>query len=198
MSAAHARPWGVLALALAVVVTQLHPVPVQVEPPEAVAVRSFIDDHLVSIEGFNAPRRVRQGNRTFNVEDDDFPSAFQLVPEAHTLAKSVQENYRSGMRLFLIGTVIELTGAVTAALLPLIMLSALSPTAVLGIALGAAVVTLAGLIISFVGLPALVRSQWGMYDLISTYNHGLTRRPITVLPAAPQPAAVAPVLQLSI
>ncbi|MFT3712076.1 MAG: hypothetical protein QM817_30915 [Archangium sp.] len=199
MSQSHARREGVLSLALAVVVSQLHPIPVQVEPPEAVAVRSFIDDHLVTFEAFNAPRRIRQGSRTFNVDDDDFPSAFSLLPELHTLAGSVQDNYRSGMRWTAIGTVVELTGALTVGILPVINLAVgISTTVMIAAMIAASAVTVVGLVITFIGLPALIKSQVQMFELVSRYNHELTRRPITVLPTAPQPASVAPVLQLEI
>lgn len=199
MSQVRVRRQRVLSLALAVVVSQLHPIPVQVEPPEAVAVRSFIDDHLVTFEAFNAPRRIRQGSRTFNVDDEEFPSAFSLIPEAHTLATSVQDNYRIGMRWTLIGTVIELGGAVAVGLMPVLNLAvAISSTVMIAAMIAASAVTLVGLVITFIGLPALIKSQVQMFELVSRYNHELTRRPITVLPSTPPPAAVAPVLQLQI
>jgi hypothetical protein len=180
------------------VVTQLHPVPVQVEPPEALAVRQFVDDHLVTFDSVGWQSRVRQRERTFSLGDDDFASAFELVPEAHALAKSMRESYLRGMRVFTIGSLVEVAGLLGAT--SVLVASVATTVAVgvgIGLALAFAAVTLVGAVISLFALPDLSRSHSQLFEVVSLYNHGLTRRPITVLPAMAPPAA-APVLELQL
>lgn len=192
-----------LSVALTMLVAQpAFPVPVQVEPPEALAVRAFIDDHLVSFEfAGGMAARLRQGERKFTLIDDEWLHAFELVPAAHELALKLRESYDLGMTLFRVGLVVELgalVGVGTIAVMAVAGATAIiSAGALIAVALVCAGVALVGAVISAFSIPFLTRVQAGMFEVVSTYNHGLTRRPMTIAPQSPGATPV-PLLQFSI
>lgn len=196
------RRCDVLSLALTLFVAQpAFPVPVQVEPPEALAVRAFIDDHLISIES-GARRQLRQGDRHFTLLDDEWLRAFELVPTAHALAMDMKQSYARGMALFTAGLVMQLgacAGAGVVAVLGLAGAAATIGTAALIVtALVFAGVGVVGAIIAAFAVPLLGKVDAQLFEVVSTYNHGLTRRPMLIVPNAPSAPTAAPLLQFSI
>lgn len=169
-----ARLRGVLTLALALALSQT-----AVDSPESV--RQFVDQRLMSFEfagGWNA--RVRQGSHSFTLTDENIADAFTLVPEAHALALSMTESYQRGMRVFRVGTAIEMAGAVGALALLIVSVAgaAIALDVIIGLALGCAGLGLAGAVVSLFAIPDLARAQAQQYEVVATYNHGLTRLPV--------------------
>ncbi|MBL8913624.1 MAG: hypothetical protein JNM17_23185 [Archangium sp.] len=191
-----------LSLALTLFVAQpAFPVPVQVEPPEALAVRAFIDDHLISIEG-GMKQKLRQGDRRFTLLDDEWVKAFELVPAAHELAIEMKQNYALGMSLFTAGLVVQLGAAGGAAIVAVLGLAGaaatIGVTALIAAALVLAGVAVVGAVIAAFSIPLLGKVDAQFFEVVSTYNHGLTRRPMLIVPNSPSSPTAAPLLQFSI
>jgi hypothetical protein len=162
-----------LALFAALLLSQSGP-----QPDEAASLRNLIDTQLISVSGANGwGATFSRGERKFRLADDDWRTAFTLVPEAQALALSAREASEIGNRLFLIGTLIELGGLVGASglLVASVLVGAVSMTAILAVAFACVGLVLVGAVVSLIAVPHLMRAQEQSYAAVSTYNHGLTK-----------------------
>ena len=166
-----------LCLVALALVTQL-----SAEPPETTALRAQIDTGLISVNQVGWQTTLRQGERSFSLSDEDWSTAFALVPESQALARSLKESYDFGMTMFRVGIAIELGGLLGAgglAVMALVIGTAVLPVAtIVVLALVCAGLGLAGAIVAVIGVPALMRAQGQTLELVSTYNHALTRQPV--------------------
>ncbi|MFO0598789.1 MAG: hypothetical protein U0228_26015 [Myxococcaceae bacterium] len=155
-----------LALALTLALSQAPPPLVESTPaPETfTGFADFVDKHLLTL---SADGSVRQRTRSFRLSDEDFPSAFSLVPESAVLAQEAQRDFLLARTFDVTSTV--LLGASTAA--------ALAATLVPGVLiplLAASVVGLGvALVLALIALPLAHAAQAKFLDAISAHNHGL-------------------------
>jgi hypothetical protein len=159
------------------------------EPPETTAVRRLIDTELISVSSVGWEMKLRHRDQTFTLADEEWGTAFALVPEAQALAASLRQSHDFGMTMFRVGIGIELAGLAGAgglALMALTIGTALLPVAtIVALALVCAGLGVVGAVVALIGVPALVRAQRGTLELVSSYNHGLARQPLLSIPLGP-------------
>ena len=162
-----------LSLLAAVLLSQSAP-----QADEAASIRSLIDSQLISVSAANGwGATFSRGERKFRLADEDWRTAFTLVPEAQALALSAREASELGNRLFLIGTIIELGGLFGASglLVASVLVGAVSVTAIVVAAFACVGLVLVGAVVSLLAVPHLMRAQEQSYEAVSKYNHGLTK-----------------------
>lgn len=154
--------------------------------PQAAALRHLLDTELISVAATGWEITLRKGDRAFTLADEEWGTAFALVPEAQALSRSLRKSYDFGMTMVRVGIGIELAGLAGAgglALVALTMGTALLPVAtIVALALVCGALGLVGAVVAVIGLPALARAQTGTLDLVSSYNHGLARQPMPLFP----------------
>lgn len=141
--------------------------PPGLEPPEVKLFADFVGRHLLTLSASNASFEVRQRERVFRLHDDDFETAFTLVPEALTLARSAHENFVISSRLQLVGLI--LTGAA----LGVTVVATLVRTLLFPLLIASLVASGVGLVFALVALPFAIAAQTKFLSALATYNHGL-------------------------
>lgn len=163
------------------------PVPPDAAPPEAVApgaeppdvklFAQFVERHLLAVSASNTGFEVRQRERVFRLQDEDFSSAFSLVPEALAQAKVAHDDFLLSSRLQIIGL------AVTGAALGVVLVATLVRVAVLPLLIAGLVASGAGLVLSLIALPFALSAQTKFFSAAAAYNRGLLDlRPSTTSP----------------
>lgn len=139
------------------------------EPAQVKAFAQFLDRHLLTLDPdmTQGAFRIRQKERLFSLKDDDFPTAFALVPEAQAQALKAQENLRISSTLQIIGLVSVGIGSAALVVVPLIGSVSL---ALLVVAL---VLDLVGLALVLVALPFALNSTTQFTSAVAMYNRGL-------------------------
>lgn len=130
----------------------------------------FVDRNLLAIAPGMGGLEVRQRSRTFRLSDDDFSTAFALVPESEELAVRAQDNSRKARSFNIAGNVLIGASAGGALALALIPTSALVPMLV---ATGVGLVV--ALVLLLVALPLAASAQAQFFDAVSVHNHGLVQ-----------------------
>lgn len=160
-----------MTLLLLVALAQSPQVPQVPQSPEVGAFSAFVDRHLlVANVTFNS-LEVKQHDRVFRVEDEDFEEAFKLVPEtlALALARSGREQYLLSNTLQTIGLVF-LGAAVVPIVLTVVLSGALIPLLIA--AAGGFAVSLA---FSVMAGPIALAAQEKLFSAVGSYNRGLLR-----------------------
>ena len=137
------------------------------EPAEVKLFAQFVEHHLLAVGTSGAGFEVRQREHVFRLQDDDFETAFALVPEALTLARASHEAFVLGSRLQLIGLV------VVCAALVVTVISTLVRTAILPLLIASLIGSGVGLVLALVALPFALSAQTKFFSAIATYNRGL-------------------------
>lgn len=167
-----------LALCLAQAPLTTPPAPVPGEgPPEAVSpgpepvevklFAEFVDRHLLAVSASASGMEVRQRERVFRLQDDDFETAFTLVPEALSLARVAHDDFVLASRLQIVGL------SVVSAALVATVVATLVRTLILPLLVASLIGSGIGLVLSLVALPFALSAQTKFFSAIGTYNHGL-------------------------
>lgn len=158
---------------------EVTPLPVAAaEAPEVKLFAEFVERHLLAVDASNAGFTVRQRERVFRLQDDDFEEAFALVPEALAAARLAHADYVTGMRLQIASLIVLGVALGITAVAPIIIGVSLTW---LIISLGA---TGVGLVLALVALPFLLSAQTKFFSSAASYNRGLLelRPPPAVMP----------------
>ena len=73
------------------------------EPAEVKLFAQFVERHLLAINSSGAGFEVRQRERVFRIQDDDFETVFSLVPDAVASARVARDDFVTAQRLQIIG-----------------------------------------------------------------------------------------------
>lgn len=148
------------------------------EPVEVKLFAQFVERHLLAIGASGAGFEVRKRERVFRIQDDDFETAFSLVPDAFAAAKVAHDDFLTSSRLQMIGLALA-GGALAATLVATLVRSIVLPLLIIGL-----VGSLVGLVLTLVALPFAVSAQTKFFSSIATYNKGLLelRPPLPSLP----------------
>ncbi len=141
--------------------------PPAAEPTEVSRFADFVDAHLLAANATLTTLEVRQGERSFRMQDDDFETAFALVPETVALARSAREG-------FLLASALQTTGVVALglALVP-IVIAPLVAGAFLPLLVVGAVAAGVAAIISLIALPIAAAAQERFFAAVARHNHKL-------------------------
>lgn len=137
------------------------------EPPDVKLFAQFIERHLLAVSATNTGFEVRQRERVFRLQDDEFPTAFTLVPEALAMAKVAHDDFVISSRLQIIGL------AVTGAALGVVVIATLVRVALLPLLIAGLVASGAGLVLSLIALPFAISAQTRFFSAAAAYNRGL-------------------------
>lgn len=139
------------------------------EPPEVTLFAQWAQRQLLSLN-FNAGAfEVRQRERVFRIQDDDFAEAFSLVPEAHRMAVSAHEAFLSGQRFMIAGVVlsgVSLGGVLAASFLT-------ASALFFPLIVGALIASGAGLVLALIAMPFMVTAQSKFLAALASHNHGV-------------------------
>lgn len=139
----------------------------QNEPPEVKAFSEFVGKHLLTINFAQGSFEVRQRERVFRLQDDDFASAFTLVPEALAMAQVAHDDYVMGMRLQIGGLI------VVGASLVAILVAPLLPSLLLPLLIASLIGSGIGLVVTLIALPFMLSAQTKFFAALASYNRGL-------------------------
>lgn len=137
------------------------------EPAEVKLFAQFVERHLISVSANGSGFEVRQRERILRLQDDDFETAFSLVPGAFADAKVAHEDFLTASRLQIIG--LALTGAALGATVVAVIVRSI----VLPLLITALVGSVVGLVISLVALPFAISAQTKFFGAVAAYNRGL-------------------------
>ena len=137
------------------------------EPADVKLFAQFVERHLLAVSASNTGFEVRQRERVFRLQDDDFPTAFTLVPDALTLARVAHDDFVLSSRLQVIGL------ASTGGALVAVVLATLVRTAILPLLITGLVASGVGLVLSLVALPFALSAQTKFFSAAAAYNRGL-------------------------
>lgn len=137
------------------------------EPPEVKLFAQFVERHLLSVNASGAGFEIRQRERVLRLQDDDFETAFTLVPGAFADAKVAHEDFVTASRLQIIG--LALTGAALGATVVAVIVRSIVLPLLVTALIGSAV----GLVISLIALPFAISAQTKFFGAIAAYNRGL-------------------------
>ena len=137
------------------------------EPPEVKLFAQFVERHLLSIGAAGNGFELRQRERVFRIQDDDFESAFTLVPDAVASARMAHDDFILASRLQIIGL------AVVGAALVVTIAATLVRTVILPLLIASLVGSGVGLVLSLIALPFALSAQTKFFSSIATYNRGL-------------------------
>lgn len=159
-------------LLLALVLSQTPPplseaVPPGAEPPEVKLFAEFVDRHLLAIGASGSSMEVRQRERVFRLQDEDFETAFKLVPDAFVIAQQAHSDYLIASRLNVAALVVvgvALAVTVVATLVRVVLLPLL---------VASLVASGVGLVISLIALPFALSAQSKFFSSVASYNRGL-------------------------
>ena len=145
----------------------LEAVPAGAEPAEVKLFAQFVERHLLAINASGAGFEVRQRERVFRIQDDDFESAFSLVPDSLISARVAHDDFVTAQRLQIIGL------AVLGAALVATVASTLVRTLVIPMLVASLIGSGVGLVLSLIALPFAISAQSKFFSSIASYNHGL-------------------------
>lgn len=137
------------------------------EPVEVKRFAQFVDRHLLGVNASGAGFEVRQHERVFRLQDDDFESAFALVPDALAAARIAHADFVTSARLQIIGL------SVVGAALVVTVASSLVRSILLPLLIASLAGSVVGLVLTLVALPFALSAQTKFFSSIATYNHGL-------------------------
>jgi hypothetical protein len=137
------------------------------EPAEVKLFAQFVERHLLAVSANGAGFEIRQRERVFRLQDEDFETAFTLVPDALTAAKVAHADFVTASRLQIIG--LALSGAALGATLVAMLVRSIA-LPLLVVALAGAVV---GLVIALIALPFAISAQTKFFGAVAAYNRGL-------------------------
>ena len=137
------------------------------EPADVKLFAQFVDRHLLAVSASGSGFELRQRERVFRLQDDDFPNAFTLVPDALMLARVAHEDFVLSSRLQVIGL------AITGGALVAVVLATLVRTAILPLLITGLVASGVGLVLSLVALPFALSAQTKFFSAAAMYNRGL-------------------------
>jgi hypothetical protein len=141
--------------------------PSATEPAEVKLFAQFVERHLLAVSATGAGFEIRQRERLFRIQDDDFETAFTLVPDALTAARVAHEDFVTASRLQVIG--LSITGAALAA----VVVATLVRSVVVPLLVVALAGSLVGLVLSLVALPFAISAQTKFFGAVAAYNRGL-------------------------
>jgi len=144
------------------------PLPDSTEPLDVEGFSEFVDRHLIAITPGAGGLELRQRARAFRLTDDDFSTAFALVPEAEALAVKAKDDAVSARTFNVAGNL--LTGASGAGAVAMIFLPA---TALVPALIATGVGLVVALVLLLIALPLAASAQSRFFDAVSTHNHGL-------------------------
>lgn len=153
------------ALLLSMILSQ----PITTESPEVTLFAQWAQRQLLSVNVAQGGFEVRQRERVFRLQDDDFADAFSLVPEAHQMAVLAHDS-------FIIGKRFQIAGLVVSCVAPggLILASLLMSSALLMPLLVAALATAGvGLVLALIALPFMLTAQSKFFAALASHNQGL-------------------------
>lgn len=137
------------------------------EPAEVKLFAQFVERHLLGVSASGAGFEVRQRERVFRLQDDDFARAFSLVPDALAAARIAHDDFVTAARLQIIG-VILVGAALVATVAATLVRSIVLPLLIAGL-VGSGL----GLILTLIALPFALAAQTRFFSSVATYNHGL-------------------------
>lgn len=137
------------------------------EPADVKLFAQFVDRHLLAVSASGSGFELRQRERVFRLQDDDFPTAFTLVPDALMLARVGHDDFVLSSRLQVIGL------AITGGALVAVVLATLVRTAILPLLITGLVASGVGLVLSLVALPFALSAQTKFFSAAAVYNKGL-------------------------
>jgi hypothetical protein len=137
------------------------------EPPEVKLFAQFVERHLLTINASGAGFEVRQRERVFRLQDDEFETAFTLVPDALAAARVAHDDFIIASRLQIIGL------AVVGAALVATLVATLVRAAILPLLIASLIGSGIGLVLSLIALPFAFSAQSKFFSAIASYNHGL-------------------------
>ncbi|MDP3153567.1 MAG: hypothetical protein Q8N23_12895 [Archangium sp.] len=137
------------------------------EPPEVKLFAEFVDRHLLAIGASGSSMEVRQRERVFRLQDDDFETAFKLVPEAFASAQQAHSDFLVASRLQIAGL------AVVGAALAVTVVSTLVRTLLLPLLIASLAASGVGLVLSLIALPFALSAQSKFFSAVAGYNRGL-------------------------
>ncbi len=152
-------------------------VPPGAEPAEVKLFAQFVERHLLAIGASGAGFEVRQRERVFRIQDDDFETAFSLVPDALISARVAHDDFVTAQRLQLIGL------AVVGAALVATVVSTFVGRLIIPLLVASLVGSGVGLVMTLIALPFAMSAQSKFFSAIASYNKGL-------LELRPPPSAV--------
>lgn len=161
--------------------------PSAAEPPEVKLFAQFVERHLISVSANGAGFEIRQRERLFRLQDDEFETAFTLVPGALADARVAHDDFVTASRLQIIG--LSLTGAALGAT----VIATLVRAIVVPLLVVALVGSVVGLVISLIALPFAISAQTKFFGAVAAYNRGL----LDLRPAPPPLAGGLTLLQRS-
>lgn len=144
------------------------------EPAAVTSLRTVFEANVLSVEPSMGGTTLRRGARAWRLEEDEWPAAFELLPELHREALSVSEKLRSALVLVRVGLAVEAIGLAGAmSTLLLVTFSAIAlPTAVL-LAILSGLVGVTGAVLGIVPLAAVSNANARVYELVGSYNRQL-------------------------
>lgn len=137
------------------------------EPPEVKLFADFVDRHLLAIGASGSGMEVRQRERVFRIQDDDFEAAFKLVPDAFSSAQLAHSDYLVASRLQVAGLV------VVGAALVVTLVATLVRVVLLPLLIASLVASGVGLVLSLIALPFALSAQSKFFSSVASYNRGL-------------------------
>ena len=140
------------------------------EPPEVKLFAEFVERHLLAIGSSGSGIEVRQRERIFRIQDDDFETAFKLVPDAFVSAKQAHSDFLVASRLQIAGL------AVVGAALAVTVVFTLVPTLLLPLMIASLAASGVGLVLTLIALPFAISAQSKFFSAVAGYNRGLLER----------------------
>ena len=127
----------------------------------------FVDRHLLAIGASGSSMEVRQRERVFRLQDDDFETAFKLVPEAFASAQQAHSDFLVASRLQIVGL------AVVGAALAVTVVSTLVRVLLVPLLIASLAASGVGLVLSLIALPFALSAQTKFFSAVAGYNRGL-------------------------
>lgn len=137
------------------------------EPPEVSLFAQFVERHLLAVGISGASFEVRQRERVFRIQDDDFETAFALVPDARALARVAHDDFVLASRLQIIG--LSVVGGAAVA----VIAATLVRTVILPLLVASLIGSGVGLVLSIIAVPFALSAQTKFLSSIATFNRGL-------------------------
>lgn len=137
------------------------------EPAEVKLFAQFVERHLLAISSSGAGFEVRQRERVFRIQDDDFVTVFSLVPDAVASARVAHDDFVTAQWLQIVGLALA-GGALVATIASTVARALIVPLLVASL-IGSGV----GLVLALIALPFAISAQTRFFSAIASYNHGL-------------------------
>ncbi len=137
------------------------------EPPEVKLFAEFVDRHLLAIGSSGMGVEVRQRERVFRIQDDDFETAFKLVPDAFVSAQQAHSDFVIASRLQIAGLAVVGAGLVAT------IVATLVRAVLLPVLIASLVASGVGLVLSLIAIPFAFSAQSKFFSAVAGYNRGL-------------------------